>query len=358
MPAATQDGARKSRATPAWRGQLTILRHVLAGESAVDLHRLWLNDRQSVERFLRLHQFDTDNPLDVGRLRDLLHEAVEYLSDAFRFEVPDEVAQPAEIHDLFLTASHGPARQRRMACMVLKVMHIQHHIAGRETVFGAKVSEAKLADRLGRRILRVVDQLRASGIDVLEYAGGKKSHASMLTKLLAKRTTLANQIFDRLRFSITVRTRDDLVRTILLLAEEFAPFNYVVPGQSQNGIITLGDVARVLDIEPQIVWEEWTRGRDTPAADGSAPTPPNEFSGRSYRCVNFVADIPMRIDDLMPTATPAIAFAQTEIQLFDEETARANNEGENAHTRYKKRQYARVRARLEGRLGKGGKKAD
>ena len=55
----------------------------------------------------------------------------------------------------------------------------------------------------------------------------------------------------------------------------------------------------------------------------------------------------VRLDDIVPEASPAIAFAQTEIQLVDATTARANEEGENAHSRYKKRPSTRVRVRLD-----------
>ena len=76
--------------------------------------------------------------------------------------------------------------------------------------------------------------------------------------------------------------------------------------------------------------------------------PVNEFSGASYRAVSLVVDVPIRIDDLAPKATPAIAFVETEIQLVDERTAAANAQGENSHAAYKKRQVARVRTRLFG----------
>lgn len=73
----------------------------------------------------------------------------------------------------------------------------------------------------------------------------------------------------------------------------------------------------------------------------------NEFSGKEFRNISFIADIPLRIDSVAPQATPAITFVQTEIQLVDQETARHNERGESAHAQYKKRQKSRVRSRLE-----------
>ena len=72
-------------------------------------------------------------------------------------------------------------------------------------------TESELVERLSARVFTVIDNLRAEGIEVLEYSAGKKSRDSLVTKLLSKRETLASQIFDRLRFSVTLRQRDDVV---------------------------------------------------------------------------------------------------------------------------------------------------
>ena len=74
----------------------------------------------------------------------------------------------------------------------------------------------------------------------------------------------------------------------------------------------------------------------------------NIFSGAGFKTVNFVAEIPLRLDHIVDGVQPAIAVVQTEVQLVDEETNRRNEEGENAHARYKSRQSEKVRERLEG----------
>jgi uncharacterized protein (TIGR04552 family) len=80
----------------------------------------------------------------------------------------------------------------------------------------------------------------------------------------------------------------------------------------------------------------------------------NEFSGASYRVINFVADLPVKVDEHLlrrlvdPSADlGSIIFVLTEFQIMDAETARTNEEGENSHQAYKDRQYERVKARLE-----------
>lgn len=332
---------------------LAQLRVVLTGESVIDGGRAWFRSREAVDEFLRLSGYDTDNPLDMSRLQELHEDAVAYLTEVHGYKLPIDIEEPADLHDLFLTASFGPQRLRRPACMTLKVMHILQHIAGRELAFNMPISEAQLLDRLNGKVFALIDRMRASKLGVREFAAGKKTRNSLVTKLLAKRDTLATHIFDRLRYRVVLETRENLVQALLLMVHELFPYNYVVPEQSLNGIIVPADLARVLDLPLDVVQSCWGGAGIQVGVDGQSPTPQNEFSGKTYRCVNFVADIPVRIDDLAPDEAPAIAYVQAEIQLVDQETERSNNAGENAHPRYKARQRGRVQRRLEANGDEG-----
>lgn len=327
---------------------LAALRVILQGESVIDTSRLYFSDRTAVDQFLRLNGYDTDSPMDLERLWSIHQEAVAYLAEIHRYTLPREIEDPNEIHDLFLQASSGGSHKfHRYACVTLKVMHILNHLLGRELVFNMSLPEAQLLERLSAKIFGVIDKMRADGIAVQEFAAGKKKRTSLVTKLLAKRSTLASQIFDRLRCRIHVATKDDLIKTLIFFSRHLFPFNYVVPGQSQNNIVLAADLARVLELPVNDVVKHW-QPQATEEADTEETQGPNVFSGKGYRNVNFVVDIPLRVDDVAPNEAPAIAFAQTEIQLVDAETEKENNLGENAHPAYKKRQLMMVRKRLEG----------
>ncbi len=340
-------GSAQSGSPSRGLADLATLRLVLSGESFLDHNRCWFPDRTAVDDFLRLHQFDTDNPLDLGRLRELHAEATVYLTETHRYHMPPDVTEVEEIHDLFLAASHHTSgRARRMACMTLKVMHILHHLASREIVYATAMSEAELFARLNTKVFRVLDEMRGIGIAIDEFTTGAKRRSSLVTKLLAKHTASVNQVYDKMRFRVVLHSRDDLVLALLYLMRHLTPFNFLVPGESQNGLISRDDVARVLDVAPSLVNANWYAAAGS--ADSAVPTPRNAFSGTTYRCVNFVADIPVRIDDVAATQPPAIAAVQAEIQLVDAAAALANDQGENAHDLYKKRQREFVRHRLEG----------
>jgi len=326
---------------------LMSLYAVLSPGSVVDTTELHYTDFAQVDAFLRLSGFDTDNPIDMQRLSDVHMEATTYLAEIHNYRIPKDVQYPNKIHDVFLIASTGKGRSRMMACMCLKAMHILHHVNARQLFFNTAISEAQLFSRLNAKIFDAIDRMRAAGVQVLEFAASQKARESVITKLMAKRETLATHLFDKLRFRVVLGSKDDLVPALLYLLNNLVPFNYVLPGQSRNGLVSAKEISDCLGLSEDAIRAFW-RSREGEGEWAIGPTPPNEFSGRSFQCVNFVAEIPLRIDDVAPEHAPAIAFVQTEIQLVDEATHLANNDGENSHELYKERQRRQVRKRLQG----------
>ena len=298
-----------------------------------------------MDDFVRLCGFDTDNPLENQKLDELRVEAVGYLSEVHNLQMPEEVSAINDLRELFWTrdGTYLAAEARSYACMLLKVMHIFYRMSARELVCNAHVSEADLFNRLSSRFFHMIDLMRAEKINVLEYVAGKKKRYSLATKLLAKRDTLATHIFDRVRFRLVLDTRHDLVRCLEFLFGKLIPFNSVMPGQSINGILSDLDILDYLDSSTR---QASDLKEAMPLKHRNAPNPQNNFSGSGYRSINFVAEIPLRIDDLVRDASPAIAVVQTEIQLLDKGTEQRNSEGSSAHYLYKRRQTEFVRKRL------------
>lgn len=326
--------------------ELEILNLIAHGNSVIDWKRLHFTSREEVDEFLRLNLFDPDNQSDVSRMYAILAKSVEYLRKTFRYRVAAPVAHPRHIQDLFLLASGvlEPERLRRIACVVLKVMHTVHHIEARELLFLARISEVELSQLVDSRVREVVDRL-ATSLPIVSFEGSAKSRDSIITKLIAKRENLAAQVFDRHRYRIVVRDREALVSTVLALAHNLFPFNYVLPGQTQNSLLSLADVAPFAPTLQEAARVVDDTGTQTPER--------NEFSGHSYRILNFIVDLPLRIDaTVMATRHKGdddlgrIVFAPVELQLVDEPTRLHNETGENAHARYKRRQLRRVLTRL------------
>jgi uncharacterized protein (TIGR04552 family) len=321
---------------------LEAVRLLLRGESVIDWHRLSFVDHAEVDRFLRINEFDPESDDEMGRLEDIRSDAVEYLSRAFAMAIPDEIAADLAARDLFLVASsHGP--HQKWACVVLKVMHIIHHINGRQALLKMSVSDEIIFREIELKVMHVVEQLRAAGAPLVEWEWSRKPLDSQITKLLAKRSTLAANIYDKLRFRLIVPTAEDLVPMIATLTRQLIPFNYVVPGESVNQLVDLG----------ALIQAQKDLSAHGEAAKVRQPTavPYNEFSGPEYRIVNFVADLPLRIERLIPRAeTPPdighVVFVLTEFQIADKATALRNESGASSHEAYKARQHERVRTRL------------
>ena len=330
--------------------ELEALRLLLRGGSVIDWRRLDFREPAEVDRFLRLNQYDLDDPRDEHRIRSILGQAVDYLRNEFGYRVAAPVAAPLDVRELFLLAAGTvePSRYRRIACVVLKVMHVIHHLEARELLFRTAIREAELAERAHRRIMAEAQRMMAAGL-VREFGGNVKSRSSLVTKLLAKKESVAAQVFDRVRYRIVTDRTDQIAPVVWHLTQHLFPFNYAVPGQSQNSLVTFRDLlarhpegaalATNLQLPPDLE-------RTDPAA------PRNEFSGKEFRVLNFVVDLPVRIDELLPPHDPVgdelgrVVFSLVEFQVVDVETARRNEAGDASHERYKKRQLKQVLRRL------------
>src|SRR5262245_32067075 len=307
---------------------------MLRGDSVIDWHKLNFQDHAEVDRFLRLNEFDPESDHEMERFEDIRSDAVDYLARAFAMAIPDEVAADLPARDLFLVASsHGP--HQKWACVVLKVMHIIHHINGRQALLKVAVSDEVIFREIELKVLQVVEQLRAAGAPLVEFEWSRKPRDSQITKLLAKKSTLAASIYDKLRFRLIVPQHADIIPMLATLARQLIPFNYVIPGESVNQLVDLKEVLAA----------------DESNGNGPTEVPFNEFSGPEYRIINFVADLPLRLERLIPKheMTPELShvvFVLTEFQVCDKTTAQRNESGASSHDAYKQRQHERVRLRL------------
>jgi uncharacterized protein (TIGR04552 family) len=335
-------------------GDLEMIRLILRGTSIVDWSRFYFSSEDSVRRFLSVNELNLDDERDVERLWQLTRRAADYIERTFGITLERDVVNPDRITDVFFLASSrdGDVALQQSACMLLKVVHIINHIDARELGFLFPLSDRELFQRLEERTIAKLARLKERGLPIVEVSGSRKLKDSLVTKLLSKRETLATQIFDKLRFRIVVESADAVVPLLVGLTDEVFPFNYIVPGQSRNQII---DFAAFVRGRPELA--RYAADVAEPAefsGESSAQGRLNEFSGTTYRDLNFVVDVPISIpDDRVdrhvssgPQGLGRITFVLVEFQLLDLATATANERGDNSHDRYKARQLAQVARRL------------
>lgn len=324
------------------------LRLILSGGSVVDWHRLNLSSRDQARRFIENHELSPDDPKDRAFMEHVKREAVSYLRRHFAFSIPKPVEE-ASIEELLMIAS-GKGHRQLCACTILKVVQIINHMAGRELLFRLPVSDRDLFHLVEEKVYRVVGTMLSEGFPITEFVGGRKNLDSTYTKLLSKPEATAAALYDKLRFRIVTRTPDHILPVLLYLTEQLFPFNYVVPKQSTN---TIFHFRKYCDQHPHLrAMVEHFQGD---LEDTLIPTD-NRFSAPTYRVIQFVTDVPVRVPPhIMELAPPGseslgpIVYMLCEFQVLDAESEAQNETGDASHDAYKRRQRDAVFRRL--RLG-------
>jgi uncharacterized protein (TIGR04552 family) len=336
------------------------IRLVLSGASVIDWRRLLFTDREQVQGFLRVQEFQLEREEDRARLWALHARAVQYLDLSFGLRLPLAVLQPRAIEDLLLVASgEGDPAEQRGACMVLKVMHIVHQLDGRELGFRLPISDSEVYHLAEEKVLAAVHRMRLAGHPIVEAAVGRKLRDSLITKLLAKHGDIASQIYDKLRVRLVTAHRDNVLPLVKGLTDHLVPYNYVIPHESRNLLVDLRqEVERDPDLRAHL--GRLQQGVGLEEGERPQPGPANEFSGGSYQDIAFVVDLPLRVPEEMwrtlgpeERALGPILFTLVEFQVLDEPTALENERGDGSHEAYKRRQLQRVMQRLTDGLLEG-----
>jgi uncharacterized protein (TIGR04552 family) len=328
-------------------GDLDTLWNILRGDSAIDWRRLHFADRYDADEFLRVNEFHPEDPVDAARLDAIKGEAMDYLRRNFEYPIPEPI-ESCTVEALLEVAS-GRGHRQVCACVILKVMHIIHHLQARELLFSLPLSDAQVFQLVEAKIFRVMGEMLSSDLPIVQFKGGRKTRDSLYTKLLSKNDTFAAQIYDKLRFRIVTRGPEDVLPVLNYLSRRLFPFNYVLPNESKNTLVNPRDlVEKHPSLGPHF---------DNPDSHirkaAITQLVDNRFSAPSYRVIHFVADLPVRLPaEVLEQAPDAVrslgpvVFVLTEFQLVDQATDEHNDTGAASHLEYKERQRQAVRARL------------
>jgi len=332
---------------------LDIVRLSLTDENILDWTRLNLTDKDA-EKLCKNHCLDLNDPSDIALIERIRDESIAYLQEEFDFPMPSPIRN-ASLFELFKIASNSNTRHRQFcACTLLKAMHIINHFDAGEARQALQITDQQLFQKAEARIYQTISHMMADRLPIVEFMGGRKQRASMVTKLLSKDDPLAAQLFDKIRFRVVTATRDDVLPAINFLSRNLFPFNYILPGESYN---TLFPFATYIENHTHLrELASQLNGRNT-MNDELNPMVSNIHSSPKYRVVHWVADMPVRIEDyknafitdgVNPVPRPVI-YVRAEIQILDRKTHRQNERGEAAHIRYKERQKVSVLEKLKVR---------
>lgn len=318
---------------------------ILQGDSVIDWRRLELTNEEEARQFLATQEFDLARPWDVQRIDTIKESAIDYLRRHVGYPIPRQVSEVPTL-ELLRMASGKDGPKQLAACVILKAMHIIHHVEARELQYSLALSDQELFRLIEERVYRLVGQMLAEGLPITEFMAGRKRKDSIYTKLLSKREAHSSAVYDKQRFRIVTRTKEDILPVLLYLTHNLFPFNYVVPNESIN---TIFHFRSFCDQHPhlQSLARKLGVGDDYTMSD-------NRFSAENYRTIHFVVDVPVRVPEaVLATAAPEqrklgpVIFGLCEFQMADSETDEANERGDASHENYKERQRLAVMRRLE-----------
>jgi uncharacterized protein (TIGR04552 family) len=325
---------------------LESIRLILRGDSIIDWRKLDFTGDDHVRDFLAAQELSSEDPADRARMEHVKSEAIAYLRRQFDYPIPRPVER-ATVPELLVVAS-GPGHRAMCACTILKCMHIIHHLDGRELLFLLPMSDQEVFHIVEEKVYRVIGGMLAGNFPIIEFVGGRKNKDSLITKLLSKQETIAAQIFDKLRFRVVTRTREDIFPILQYLTRRLFPFNYVVPGQSINSVFSFRSYVEKSAVRPLLARLQ-AHGVD----DDFTPSD-NQFSADEYRIIHLVVDMPVRLPKRILDRAPAgaaplgnVIFVICEFQIVDRDTETHNELGEASHAKYKDRQKKAVMRRLQ-----------
>ena len=329
---------------------LEAIRLVLSGDSVIDWFRIDVRNGDQLEILLKVNGYDLSNIHDQKRMAYLQQEALKYLDDQYPHQIPQVLREPRlDIRGLFELASLPAKRSasQLFACMILKIMHTINHLDARELFHRCELKASELFAAVEHKVENAVHSMQEEGFHIVDLYGSHKDRASMITKLLAKKENHAAAIYDKIRFRIITKCLPDILPMIYFMGRTICPFNYIIPGGSHNNLISFTDL---LGYFPS--FQHYTnllkRRGDSTALHSSAFE--NEHSSAEYKVINFVSDIPIRVDEFLYTPDFAelgrIIFVPVEFQIMDEVTYQTNELGSASHSKYKQRQLESVKARL------------
>jgi len=322
---------------------------VLRGGSVLDWRRLKVASREECDTILRVNGFDPNNSDDQVHLNEIRISAIDYLERTFQFVFASEIRNVESISDLMLMAAARNPALRRQACTVLKVMLVVHHIEARELKSRLNISDHELFHLLEDKAARVVSEMKNQGYPIVDFQSSRKTHDSIMTKLLSKRQGNRAMLYDMLRFRIVTATMEEIVPVVAYLSQHLFPFHYTVPGESHNSLFRLRDYIRrhpriskmIPEFQVDLLYES------------EMQTTPNPDTSDTYKTINFIVDLPLRLEDhQLEVWAPGLKLSSrivhvlAEFQIVDQISYRNNEKGEANHEKYKARRLAKVRQRL------------
>jgi uncharacterized protein (TIGR04562 family) len=385
---------------------------MLRGKSVIDSQQgITFGRLEDVSTFLQRYGYDLDDTVAMAEVQGNYQEALRFIRRYFlapenpegaHLEVPKVFLELNDIRNLFLWAQEKTIEPERVirggwACAVLRVMHaISHLDKDLRHDFFPEIQK-QIFDRFYREIHTLEDQVYLGDPKVMAAVSldkfltkPRKSRDSLILKLLHKRETLAEDVFDQIGLRFVTKTRVDVVRVLKFLRDQHIVMSMNVrPSRSRNNLVdpllyrrTWREVEQgVLRHEINSIEELRSRMEAALKVGFKAAQPDivNPFSSQNYLSIQFTCRQLIKLGSpLYEEVKAARTFLKTlqspdaqrvldglelgqlkrehrffypfEVQIMDSESYREAEEGRSSHAVYKAAQTKEAMNRVLGRL--------
>ena len=349
-----------------------ILETMLKGQSGLDLKQVPFDSLEEAASFLSQYGFNWTNPDEQEQILLIQSKAIDFIENRFlqshtswdhfwsnteRFKVPREFKH-MDTPMLLLMASrkNNHLLHQAWACAILKMMHLICHT---EHSFYANYVEEAQQQILPRFQSLLFCHAKTKQLCMGEPNGvfipiidfqikDPKSTASVITKLICKKESIAEQVLDLIGYRIITETPADAILVIEILRHHRALiFANLVASRSRNGLVDFDAFQKLVNSlkeEPQQNDFDIDKLRTVATAylDKRFNTE-NTSSHSNYRAIHLTG---RQLITVMGDGKPMCIFFPFELQVVDRQSHINNHLGESAHNQYKRKQFIRARRRI------------
>lgn len=383
---------------------------MLRGRSVIDSHHgLPIRAHAAADEFLLKYGYNLENPVESAEVMGNYREALRFIKkyflkpenpDGAALEIPKIFFELADVRELFLWAvdkSLDHVVRTRWACAILRAIHAISHLDKdlRHDYF-AEIQK-QIFDRFYKEIHTAEERLylgKPSDPDAVALVRfqtkPRKSRDSVILKLLHKKETLAEDVFDQIGVRFVTKTRVDVVRVLKYLRDRYIVMSMNIrPSRSRNTLIDAKLYRRTWrEVEQAVLRgefrnKEWVNEiLEGALSRGYADAPgagENPFTSGSYHSIQFTCrqlikyrnpiydDIKSLRALLKTSGDPGIKrllerldlsaltkeqrfFYPFEVQLFDQRAHDEAEGGRASHAAYKAAQTKQAMKRVLGQL--------
>jgi uncharacterized protein (TIGR04562 family) len=389
-----------------------VMNLMLRGRSVIDSHHgLPIRTLEGSDEFLEKYGYSLQNPVESAELTGNYHEALRFIRKYFlkpenpegaSLELPRQFLELSDIRLLFNWASDkslDQAVRARWACAILRVMHaISHLDKDLRHEFFPEIQK-QIFDRFYKEVHTVEGQIYLGNpkdrhaIRLEKFlTKPRKTRDSVILKILHKKETLAEDVFDQIGVRFVTHSRVDVVRVLKFLRDRYIVMTMNIrPSRSRNNLVdpliyrrTWREVKHVA-LRGEAMDKEWVDRTLDLALEGSMDgaereiSETNPFSSKEFRSIQFtcrhlvkyrspVYDEVKNLRALLKTTdNPEIKrllerldlsflakeqrfFYPYEVQIIDKVNYREAESGQASHAAYKAAQTKMAMKRVLGQL--------